>query len=134
MASRRILPDTVVLSNYVGEVDDVATYQHTTLKFCYCPAEEGAAQGLPAKKEADDGILYIFDRNTKAFDADGNLRQYLDYDLWRIVTDKTPYWTLNTSGKDKFRKIGTKREYRIESFAHKVNGSPRMWHFEVKGR
>ena len=134
MASRRVLPDTVVLSNYVGEVNDVAIYQHTTLKYCYCPVEEGAAQGPHAKREADDGVLYIFDRNTVATDEYGNVREYLDYDLWKIVPDKTKYWTLNTGGKDKFRKIGTKREYKIESIAHKVNGSPRMWHFEVKGR
>ena len=134
MASRRVLPDTVVLSNYVGEVNDVATYQTTTLKYCYCHVEEGAVHTLPATREADDGLLYIFDRSTVATAANGNVRQYLSYDLWKIVTDKTPYWTLNTDGKDKFKKSGTSREYKIESFAHKVNGSPRMWHFEVKGR
>lgn len=134
MASRRVLPDTVVLSNYVGEVNDVATYQTTVLKHCYCPVEEGAAQRLPATSEADEGVVYIFDRNTVATDESGNVRTYLSYDLWRIVTDKTPYWTLNTDGKDKFKKYATRREYRIESFAHRVNGSPRMWHFEVRGK
>lgn len=134
MASRRILPDTVVLANYVGEVDATATYQYTTLKHCYCPVEEGAASGLPVRRETDDGMLYIFDRNTRATDESGNVRQFLAYDLWKAIADKTPFWTLNTEGKDKFRKVGTRREYKIESVAHKVNGSPRMWHYEVKGR
>ena len=134
MASRRVLPDTVVLSNYVGEVNDAATYQETTITHVFCSANEGSAIGNSGRMANDSVSLYIFDRQSVATDSAGNKREYLPYSQWKALADKSGYWTLNDGGRDTFRKVGFEKEYIITGFGNYKVGSPRMWHIEVTGR
>ncbi len=134
MASLRMLKDTVVLYNYIGEVNDRATYQETVLTRCYCPLNEGADLNLQGKKANDSARLYLFDSKTLATAPDGTVRSYLLYSQWREVTDKTPYWTLSDKGTDYFKKSVGSTKLRIIGFSHKQAGTRRMWHFEVDGQ
>lgn len=134
MASRRMLIDTAVLMNYVGEVDDVATYQETTLLHCYCPVNEGADLNMQGKKANDSGRLYIFDEKTVALSEDGTARSFMAYDQWKSLDDKSQHWTISDKGTDYFKKVGSSLKLRITGFAHKKAGSRRMWHYEVDGR
>ena len=134
MATLRMLPDTVVLANYIGEVKDVATYQITYLKHVYCPDYEGSGVTTPGKRKTDSGMLYIFDMNSVAYDEDGNQRTYQPYDVWKALDDKTPYWTLCNGGRDTFKKEGSRSELTVVGFSHMVAGTSRMWHFEVEGQ
>ena len=134
MASRRMLIDTVVLMNFIGEVDDVAAFQETTLLNCYCPLNEGADLNIQGKKANDSGRLYIFDEKTVALSDNGEPRSFLPYDQWKSLDDKSKYWTISDKGTDYFRKNGSSLKLRITGFAHKKAGSKRMWHYEVDGR
>ena len=134
MASRRILKDTVRLYNYVGEVNDKATYQETVLQYCYCPVDDGVSKGLHAKRPSESARLYIFDRKTIAKSSDGATKAYLPYDEWKHVDDKSAYWTLNDNGKDYFVIEGQTARFEIDKFSHKATGTARMWHFEVDAK
>ena len=132
MASRKVLPDTVVLSNYTGERDGVATYQDTVLEHCRCRFSEGTNATGTGKMAGDSATLYIFDRATKAKSADGAPRTFLPHEDFEKAEDKASYWTLSDAGKDKFRVQGRQEPLLIKSLVHRVVGSRRMWHFEVK--
>ena len=134
MAGLRMLNDDVTLYNYVGEIDDEATYQETTLRNCYCPLNEGADLNLQGRKANDSARLYIFDANTVAVAADGTERTFLPYNEWEALADRSAYWTLSDKGEDYFQKSGSSRRLRIRGFSHKKAGRRRMWHFEVDGR
>ena len=134
MASNRMLPDVVTLFNYVGEINDKAVYQETTLKHCYCPLNEGADLNRQGKKGKNSARLYIFDRRTIALDELGTKRSYMPYERWKDLDNKSAYWTLSDKGNDYFKKSSSNNRLRIEGFSHKVAGSPRMWHFEVDGK
>lgn len=133
MASRRMLTDTVVLENYVGEVNDVASYEKTVLRRCSCQIHTGANIGSFGREEGDSGKLYIFDFKTKAESTDGKPKSYMPYDQWKSLDDKSPYWTISDKGNDRFSKEGVKIQFRIAGFKHLTAGSRRMWHFEVNG-
>lgn len=134
MASRRLLIDAVVLSNYVGEFNDVAAYQKTVLKRCYCTMNVGASPNTQGKKANDSGRLYIFDANTIAVSPEGDMRRYVPYKQWLELEDKSAYWTLSDAGTDYFQKEGCSQRLKITGFSHKKAGSKRMWHYEVDGK
>lgn len=136
MASRRILPDRVTIHNYVGEVDDAATYQATIIEHCYCPLTEGLEADGRGKRASDRTTLYIFDRASSAHDSEGNPRTYLAYNLWKLLSpeDKKNFWTIGDTGKDFVQKPGHVEKLYFQSFAHHTNGSKRVWHFEVHFR
>lgn len=134
MASNRILKDTVTLYNYVGEVNDIATYQETILRHCYCTANDGVAHGLHAKRKSETSRLYVFDNKTVAVSPDGVNRTYLPYRQWRELEDKSAYWTLTDNGNDYFVKQGLNARFEVTAFSHKTAGTRRMWHFEVDGK
>lgn len=134
MANLRMLNDTVILYNYIGEINDVATFQETTLSHCYCTMNEGADLNMQGKKANDSARLYIFDANTVATAADGTMRTFLPYADWIKSENKDLYWTLSDKGEDYFKKAGTDNGFRIVGFSHKKAGTRRMWHFEVNGR
>ena len=71
MASRRVLPHTVHLFNYIGEVNDEAQFQESVIRFCYCSWNEGSGS---AKAPSDSAKLYVFDANSIIEDAAGNRR------------------------------------------------------------
>lgn len=134
MANRRVLTDTVVLQNYIGEVNDEAAYQETTLVNCYFPTNEGADLNIQGKKANDSGRLYVFDKCTIAKAQDGTIRTYMPYEQWWKLADKRPYWTLSDKGSDYMKKLGSNTRLRVVGFSHKKAGTRRMWHFEVDGR
>lgn len=130
--SRRILPDTVVLLNYVGEVDDEAVFQETILTPCYCVVKDGTKRNPNGKSSANSGKLYIFDAETQAKATDGTPRTFVPYETWKDLDNKSAYWTLSDLGFDYFQKEGCPK-LRVTKFSHLVNGSKRMHHFEVDG-
>ena len=134
MASLKLLNDTVTLFNYIGEVDDRADYQETTLNHCYCILNEGADLNMVGHNGNDSAKLYIFDDSTSAVDGDGEQRTYLPFHLWTEEEDKTPYWTLSDKGTDYLCKQGYDNQLRIIGFTHKKSGSRRMWHYEVDAK
>lgn len=133
MATKRMLIDVVHLFNYVGEINDVATYQETILKNVYCPLNEGTTENKQGRTGKDSATLYIFDMNTKAVSKNGKVRTYLPYEKWIYLDDKSKYWTIGDYGQDYFVKEGHEEEMQINSFSHKTTGTRRMWHMEVKG-
>lgn len=134
MASKRMLIDTVILMNYIGEVNDEASYQETVLKFCYCYTNEGADLNAQGRKSNDSGKLYIFDDRTVALAEDGSQRTYIPYSEWRKLDDKSKHWTISDCGTDYYRKAGSDCRLKITGFARKAVGTRRMWHFEVNGK
>ncbi|MBQ4447423.1 MAG: hypothetical protein II897_03930 [Clostridia bacterium] len=133
MSVHKMLIDTVELFNYVGEVNDEASYQKTVFSKCYCPLDEGAALSVIGRTPIDGGKLYLFDMTTKAKDGFGNPVSYLPFPDWNALADKTGYWTLSDKGTDYFVKAGSANKLRINSFSRKKTGSRKMWHFEVVG-
>lgn len=134
MASRRFLTDTVLLFNYVGEVNDEATYQETIIKRCYCLTDKGVSLGSQGSKANDNCKLYIFDCHSIALSPDGSVRTYLPYEDWESNDCKSRYWTLSDKGNDYFKKVESDNNFKITSFSKKNVGSHRMWHFEVNGK
>ncbi|MBQ2973330.1 MAG: hypothetical protein IJE19_03150 [Clostridia bacterium] len=132
MASKRLLKDTVVIKNYIGEVNDTATYQETILEHCYCPCNYGVGTDGHGRNSIDNTRLYIFDCKTVAKSSDGKKRSYLPYQSWILSESKEDYWTLNDAGDDYFVKEGV--EFCIIDFSYKNEGTRRMWHFEVDGK
>ena len=130
-----MLSDTVTLFNYTGEVDDIATYQETILRHCYCEIEEGISNNSRTNQQhADSALLFIFDEKTVAESLLGTKRIYVPYGDWLTIADKNAYWTISDSGKDFFRKAGSDVRLRIVKFSHMTAGRKRMWHFEVIGK
>lgn len=134
MASRRILKHTVRLYNYRGEVNDIATYEETILRDCYCPVNEGVGKGLHAKSSRDSTLLYLFDHKTTAESVAGIKKSYLPYSQWKSEPNKEAFWTLSDSGDDFFMIEGSTKRFSINGFSHKTTGSRRMWHFEVNAK
>lgn len=144
MATRRMLNHTVVLYNYIGEVDDVASFQATVISPCFCPTQNGAVKSSQGETSDDSATLYIFDHITKATSKDGTERTYVSYEVWKTlsVEDKAKHWTLSVTGKDYFQKENLNADVRDEltdKFKILVvkrfdSGSRRMWHWEVFGK
>ena len=137
MPSPRMLTDTVNLYNYVGEVDDVATYQKAIISRCYCPIHDSSMATGNGTAPNNRSTLYIFDRDSKVTDKDGNPMTYLPSEEWDALEDKAGYWTVRDGpSRDYFVKTGKfpdPRKMPVISQAHLTGGTPRMWHFEVQG-
>ena len=134
MASRRILVDTVELYNYIGEVDDVATYQKSIIRNCYCEVKVGVRRSKDSSRTPQDKArLYVFDRGSQVLSPSGEKRSYLPLDQFMELkaNEKSSYWTLCDEGSDYILKDGYQHKFKITGFSHLKNGSPRMWHYEV---
>lgn len=134
MASRRILVDTVDLYNYIGEVDDVATFQKTVIRNCYCEVKVGIGRTKDSSRTPQDRArLYIFDKGSTACSPEGVERSYLPYEQFMALDaeSKASYWTLCDEGDDYILKAGYQHKFKIIGFSYLKNGSQRMWHFEV---
>lgn len=130
MASRRVLPHTVHLFNYIGEVNDEAQFQESVIRFCYCSWNEGSGS---SKAPSDSAKLYVFDANSIIEDAAGNRRTYISPEAWRMCADKSNHFTFSDNGNDYFQ-IDDGEKFSIRKCSHKVAGSRRMWHHEVEGK
>lgn len=131
MGRLNMLTDTVTLYNYIGEINDEAAYQETTLAHCKCQLAEGST---PGKKPNNGARLFIFDDKTVATASDGSLRTYLPHHEWVASTDKSAFWTLSDGGDDYIIKAGSTERLRVCGFDRKKTGSRRMWHFEVDAK
>ena len=131
MASLRMLPHTVELYNRLGEVNDEVMHQRSIITRCYCYSSAASSLTTRGQEPKDGAYLYIFDKASIVTDPQtGNVRSFLPYSEWQNQVDKTPYWTLND---DDYFVMG-EQKFRIRSHSHKVQGSRRMWHFEVNGK
>ena len=140
MASKRMCPQTVTLYNYVGEVGGRATYIKTYLHHVKCIVYRGADTSMQGRGESDTSKLYIFDDILYAANEAGKEVQYLPYDEWSQLEDKTGYWTLSAEGDDFYvdgecsGELPTQtKKFRIAGFKRLDQGSPRLVHFEVDG-
>ena len=137
MPSPRMLPDIVTLFNYVGEVDDVATYQKAIISRCYCPMNDGSMPTGNGTAPSNRVALYIFDRDSRVTDESGNKLTYIPFEEWDAKADKSGFWTLRDGpSRDYFIKTGRvadPRKVPVTRVAHLTGGTPRMWHFEVQG-
>ena len=127
-------PHTVRLFNFVGEVNDVATYQEAVIKNCYCNLDDGVASASSGRTTNDTARLYIFKRDAKVVSPDGASMSYLPFEEWAALEDKTGYWTINPNDRDYFVLAGRTNRLKVKRFADNEVGSRRMWHFEVDGK
>lgn len=134
MPRRSMKPHTVHLFNYVGEVNDVATYQEVVIKNCYCNLDDGVSSINSGKTTNDSARLYIFKRDAKIVSPAGVAMKYLPFEAWMKLADKAGSWTINPNGKDYFVLEGRSNRLIIQRFADNEVGSRRMWHFEVDGK
>lgn len=134
MPRRGLKPHTVHLFNFVGEVNDVATYQEAVIKHCYCNLDDGVTQSNAGKTTNDTARLYIFKRDAKIVSASGAAMSYLPFEAWMALEDKSGFWTINPNGKDYFVLEGRTSRLKVQRFADNEVGSRRVWHFEVDGK
>lgn len=134
VATRRMLSDTAIISNYIGEVNDTEVTQETVLRYCSCQTADGVILNTKGRAPADTASLYIFDHTTKAFSPDGKPRKYIPFQEWSRLEDKTGFWTISDEGRDRFWNVKDGRKYLVKSFSHLVAGSRRMHHFEVSAK
>lgn len=137
MPTPRMLPDTVDLFNYIGEVNDVATYQKAIIHKCYCIIRDSSIPTGNGTAPSNRCTLYIFDRDSKVTDENGNELTYIPFQDWDSLSTKAGYWTLRDGpSRDYFVKTGkfpNPRENPVIGFSHLTAGTPHMRHFEVSG-
>lgn len=141
MPSNRMLCDTVTLFNYIGEVDYKATYNVTVLTRVCFDKTFGARNSITGKVPADTARLYVFDSKLKARAIDGSKKTYLPYDEWKVLEDKSAYWTLNPDADDFLVEGEThitspsdaSKAYKLNNVARYQRGTKQMWHWEVDG-
>lgn len=156
MASKRMCPQSVMLYNYVGEVNRKATYVKTYLHNVKCIVYRGVSTSLQGRGEADTAKLYIFDDILFAANESGKEVQYKPHEEWAKLVDKSGYWTLSPDGDDFFYDMeegeptisgqanagdvfagqGSSPNYygkrfKIKGFKRLDQGNPRLIHFEV---
>lgn len=158
MASKRMCTQSVMLCNYVGEVDGVATYNKTYLHNVKCIIYHGVSTSKQGRGDNDTSKLYIFDDILFAANEAGEEVQYLPYEEWLRLSDKSGYWTLNPNGDDFYYDVNENKDtisgeteagtafagqglsyfsnitkFRIVGFKRLDQGSRRLVHFEVDG-
>lgn len=158
MASKRMCSQTVMLYNYVGEVNRRATYVVTYLHNVKCIVYRGVSPSTQGRGETDTSKLYIFDDVLYAVNEYGEEVQYKPYEEWKLLEDKRGYWTLSHEGDDFYYDceeheptvvgeavVGNYfvgqgvaaprygRKYKITGVKRLDYGSPRLVHFEVDG-
>lgn len=129
MASRKLLIHSAKLLNFIGEVDNVATFHETNVNHCYCPLLSGASLSRQGRNGDDSTRLYIFDSGATMTGQDGAAAKYMPYSQWAKLEDKAGFWTVSDKGNDYVIVSGIKM--RIVKAVHRKNGSRRMWHWEI---
>lgn len=142
MASKRMLPHTITLFNFVDEIDFKPVYEITILKNVMCNIRQGIAPSTRDRNPNDSADLYIFDKNVEATDINGNPKVFMPLEQWNNCEDKGSYWTISTEGRDMFAKgiyldkvdpTEISEATEINSALHLDAGSTRMWHWEING-
>lgn len=158
MATKRMCQQTVMLYNYVGEVNGRATYVVTYLHNVKCIVYRGASPSSQGRGENDTARLYIFDDILIATNEKGEEVQYKPHEEWSLLENKSGYWTLNHDGDDFFYDCEEQehtvvgeavagnffagqgiaaphhgRKFKVIGFKRLDYGSRRIQHFEVDG-
>lgn len=137
MSKNSIFVDTVELCNYIGEVNDVATFQTTVISNCFCDISLGIGRTKDfSRTPKNSATLYIFDKHSKTYSQDGKIRTYLPYQQFISLDNeaKKAHWTLNDEGNDYFKKYGYEDEFKVIGFSHLEKGTKRIFHFEVNAK
>lgn len=132
--------DTVTIYNYVGEVNDEATFQLTVLRGVHVNYVKGVTRTINGDTVTDKISLLVFHKDFE------RQKPYMPYKAWLALEDKSPYWTL--SPKDKIVlgesayaiPYGTIKGlesvyecFEITNIAPYTKGSKSLWHIEVGG-
>lgn len=138
MPSHRMMPHTITLFNYVGEVNGEATFNKTIIRGVMIDENFGARQSMQGLSADDTAALYIFDVNASAESEEGFEREYLSHAEWQENEAKSMYWTLCEKDYFVMGETDVSVPYDIKSF--KINhyqrydmGTRKMRHFEVYG-
>lgn len=142
MANNRMLSDIITLYNYIGERDMVAQYAVTILYNVFCDTNFGASATMQGKTPQDAARLYVFDSKVCAASIGGSKKQFLPFEEWNELEDKSDFWTFNENEKDFFvlgfsncenPKENAKPTYAISKAHYFKKGTSRMWHWEIDG-
>lgn len=142
--TKRILGQSVILSNFIGEKESVPKYQKTLL--CRINIQETDTRSLDTQTDSAYVNLYFFDKYSKAYAlygeeeyeagffassksdaADAGERTYMKpHDFKNLpAEERSLYFTFDPNGRDT---IGGKI---IRSVKRCQNGSARMYHFKA---
>lgn len=144
MPSRRMLPDTVTLFNYIGEADMVAEYSVTIFNNVFCDTSYGDKASIQGGVPNNAARLYIFDMQSCAYSVDGKRKTFVPFSEWEKLTDKSLYWTIREDNKDYFavgkhcvsllkQGFAGTQPFSIMKARHYNIGTPRMRHWEIDG-
>ena len=141
MPNKRLLNKSITLFNYIGENDDgKAEYSVTYLDRVAIEKTTGYSAGTVSTNAADNVILFIFDRQSVAYDKYGDRKMFLPYLKWQKSEAKEAFWTIREESQKDFWVEGIVRDteikklpetYRIIRASHLQAGSTRMHHWEI---
>ena len=144
MPSRRMLPDTVTLFNYIGEVNMVAEYLVTIFTNVFCDTSYGDKASIQGGVSNNAARLYIFDMQSCAYSMDGKKKKFVPFSEWEELADKSLYWTIREDNKDYFavgkhcvsslkQSLEGAQPFPITKARRYNIGTPRMRHWEIDG-
>lgn len=133
---RALLPHMVTIKNYTGEVDGVAQYHETTLKYVRCEITRGATIRKTGNV-AVDKLLVMIDSITSRIIQGKNVFKagqcYLLPEEWDNLGDeKSQFWTLHENGNDEI--IFSNEKYSITMVDTLCGFSDTVHHWEVSGK
>src|SRR5665647_63962 len=96
--------NTVTLYNFVGEINDTATYTVAVLRNVSLMKNMGTRLSAQGKQPENVTKLYLFDNQATAELADETEITYLTYEDWVLLStaQKALHWTLSDKGDDYF--------------------------------
>lgn len=143
--TKRMLPHTAVLYQFIGEVNKTATYNAVLLTHVKHERKHGV--NLTDNSARDEDIIYYNSgkNNTgisKAKDVNGSPLFLIPHDEWRELEDKADCFSFSDEGTD-YITIGDTiyddienvyGKFKIESAQLLEAGNPRNWHYKIIGR
>lgn len=134
MASKRMLPHSVVIRNYIGEDESgEAQYLAANLSFVYVETLRKVSRSGVGLNPDDQIRLFIFDAESIVLGEDGTTKAYVNPREWDEMNNgqRASAWTLH-DGHDRID-YGDET-YTISSIERYDAGPMRMRHWEVYGR
>lgn len=134
MASKRMLPHSVVIRNYTGENESgEAQYLVANLSFVYTETLRKVSRNGVGLNPADQIRLFVFDTDSVVLGDDETRKTYVKPRVWDEMTDaqRAAAWTLH-DGHDRIDFDG--ETYTVSSVERYDAGPLRMRHWEVYGR
>lgn len=134
MASKRMLPHSIVVRNYTGEdVSGEAQYLAANLSFVYVETLRKVSRSGVGLNPDDQIRLFVFDAESIVSGEDGTKKTYVNPREWDLMSNaqRESAWTLH-DGHDLIDYGG--ESYKISSIERYDAGPMRMRHWEVYGR